>query len=462
MNHRDTRRGFLKTAASSAAGWLILRDARSAYGYQDNQKLNIALVGAGGRGVYLLRFIRDVGENLVAVCDADRRRLSEPLKALPQVRKFQDFRKMLDEMDRQIDAVVVATVEHTHAVIAARSMKQGKHVYVEKPIAHDVAEARRLREIARQHKVATQMGNQGMAADRFRRTLELIQDGTVGEIREVHAWFEYGGSGPLERPKERPPVPEHVDWDIWLGPAPFRAYHPCYLKPAGWGTWRDFATGCLGGGGSHSINLAFKALNLRALWDGPEAKGTIRIETEVSEQCPENFPRWQIVRFDLPARGLLPPARIHWYNAGEARLKQLGIWERLEKLAGCALEWKDGSWAPRSGTLLVGTKGAVHTNAHNSACRLLPEKDFPRTAGRPQRLPRSGNHFDEWLQACKGGPTPMSNFDHSGPVMELLLLGNVASLVGQRIEFNPVACKIVNHPEADRALRPLRRSGWSS
>ena len=281
MNHRDTRRGFLKTAASSAAGWLILRDARSEYGYQDNQKLNIALVGAGGRGVYLLRFIRDVGENLVAVCDADRRRLSEPLKALPQVRKFQDFRKMLDEMDRQIDAVVVATVEHTHAVIAARSMKQGKHVYVEKPIAHDVAEARRLREIARQHKVATQMGNQGMAADRFRRTLELIQDGTVGEIREVHAWFEYGGSGPLERPKERPPVPEHVDWDIWLGPAPFRAYHPCYLKPAGWGTWRDFATGCLGGGGSHSINLAFKALNLRALWDGPEAKGTIRIETEV-------------------------------------------------------------------------------------------------------------------------------------------------------------------------------------
>jgi len=458
MNYRDTRRGFLRTAASSAAGWLVLQDSRSAWSSQGNRKLNVALVGVGRRGTYLLNFIREMGENLVAVCDVDRRRLGEPLKHLPEARKFQDFRKMLDEMGRQLDAVVVATPEHTHAAIAAAAMKRGKHVYVEKPIAHDVAEARALRVIARQQKVATQMGNQGMASDSFRRALELIQDGAIGEIREAHVWFTSGGSGPIERPKETPPVPEYLDWDLWLGPALFRPYHPTYVS--GWG-WRDFCTGILGGGGSHSINLAFKAFNLRALWDGGKPKGRIRVETEVSERCPENFPRWQIVHFDLPARGSLPPARIHWYNASEPELKRQGIWERLEKIAGRPLEWKDGSWTPRSGTLLVGTKGVVHTNAHNSSCALLPAKDFPKAGGPPQRLPRVGNHMEEWFQACKGGPTPMSNFDHSGPAMELLLLGNVASLVAQPFEFDPVACKIPNNDEADRALRPPRREGWS-
>lgn len=458
MKMQTTRRRFLADTAQAAAGLLILSHSRSAWSYQANQKLNVAVVGVGQRGTYLLRVIREMGENLVAVCDVDRRRLGEPLKDLPEVRKFQDFRKMLDEMDRQIDAVVAATTCHTHAVIAAAAMKRGKHVYIEKPIAHNVAEARALREIARQRKLATQMGNQGMASDSFRRTLELIQEGAIGDIHEAHVWYVYGGPGPRQRPKETPPVPEYLDWDLWLGPAPFRPYHPAY--GSGWG-WRDFSTGMLGGGGSHSINLAFKALNLRALWDGAGAKGTIRLETEISELCPENLPRWQTICYQLPARGPLPPARIHWYNAAEEILKQRGIWQRLEKIAGRSLEWKDGSWTPRSGSLLVGTKGVVHTNAHNSACVLLPEKDFPKAGGPPQRLPRVGNHMEEWLQACKGGPTPMSNFDHSGPVMELLLLGNVASLVGQPFEFDPVACKIPNNEEADRALRPPRRQGWS-
>jgi hypothetical protein len=437
---------------------LILSHSRFAWSSQTSRKLKVALVGVGRRGTYLLQFIREVGENLVAVCDADRRRLGEPLKHLPEVRKFQDFRKMLDEMDRQLDAVVVATPEHTHAVIAARAMKRGKHVYVEKPVAHNVAEARALRAIARQQKVATQMGNQGMASDSFRRALELIQDGAIGEVREAHVWFDFGGSGPVERPKDTPPVPEYLDWDLWLGPAPFRPYHPSYLN--GW-PWRDFTTGALGGCGSHAINLAFKALNLGALWEGGGPKSAIRIETEISERCPDNLPRWQTVRFDIPARGSLPPARIHWYNAAPPEMKRQGIWDRLEKIAGRSLEWKDGSWAARSGSLVVGSKGVVHTNAHNSACALLPAKDFPKAGGPPQRQPRAGNHMEEWFQACKGGPRPMSNFDHSGPAMELLLLGNVASLVGQPFEFDPVACKIVNHAEVDRALRPPRREGWA-
>jgi hypothetical protein len=424
-------------------------------------------VGVGNRGRGFLRSIPRVGENLVAVCDANRKRAEEAAAKAPQARRHQDFRRMLDEMDRQIDALVIATPEHTHAVIAARAMMRGKHVYVEKPIAHDVTEARQLREIARQQKVATQMGNQGMATDSFRRTLELIQEGAVGEIREVHVWYVFGGSGPIARPKESPPVPEHLDWDLFVGPAPMRPFHPNYL--GGWGAWRDFGTGCLGGGGSHSINLAFKALKLGTLWEGKTAQGTIRVETEIPQPCPENFPRWQIVRFDFPARGPLPPVRIHWYNANESELRAQGIWQRLEKIAGRDLEWKDHSWTPRSGTLLVGSKGVVHTNAHNSVCALLPAKSFPDSGGPPRTLPRAPAHGEhgvpgherEWIRACKGGPAPYSCFDHSGPAIELLLLGNVASLVRQPLEYDPLALKIVNSPEADRLLRPEHRRGWT-
>jgi len=463
MRYRTNRRGFLKTAALGTAAGLILPDARSARSYQANEKLNIAVVGVGRRGRYHVGAVPRVGQNLAAVCDANQEHMTGPSAKLSGVPHYQDFRKMLDELDRQIDGLIVATPDHTHAVIAATAMKRGKHVYVEKPIAHDVDEARTLRAIAKERKVATQMGNQGMATDSFRRTLELIQEGAVGEIREVHVWYVFGGSGPRQRPKETPPVPEHLDWDLWLGPAPFRPYHPSYVT--GWGAWRDFGTGCLGGGGSHSINMAFKALNLRALWDGGDAKGTIRVEAEIPEPCPENFPRWQTLRFDFPARGPLPPARINWYNAPEPELKRQGIWEKLEKIAGRSLDWskhsKETSWTPHSGSLLVGSKGVVHTNAHNSICALLPESDFPNQGGPPRSLPRAGSHEREWLAACKGGPTPFSNFDHSGPAIELMLLGNVATLVGQPVEFDPVACKMAGNEEADRALRPPHREGWA-
>ncbi len=458
MTCRMNRRGLLKTVASGSAGWLILRSSRSAWSYQANEKLGIAVVGVGARGSYHVGMVPRIGQNLVAVCDANRTRVTEVLKRLSGVREFQDFRKMLDELDRQIDGVVVATPEHTHAVIAARAMKRGKHVYVEKPMAHDVTEARTLRHIAKERKVATQQGNQGMATDSFRRTLELLREGIIGEIREAHVWYVFGGSGPMERPKDTPSVPPGLDWEVFLGPAPWRPYHPRYAS--GWGGWREYSTGCLGGGGSHSINLAFKALNLRALWDGGDAQGKIRVEVEVGERCPENFPRVEVLHFDIPARGPLPPARIHWYNAPEAELVRLGIWGKLEKIAGRPLEWKDNSWTPRSGTLLVGSEGVVHTNAHNSVCALLPE-GFPKAGGPPKTMPHVRGHEPEWVAACKGGPAPLSNFEHSGPAIEMLLLGNVATLVGKTIEFDPVACKIVDNEEADRALRPPRREGWS-
>ena len=460
MTSRMNRRDFLRAATCAGASFLVLRDSRSALSFQANEKLNIAVVGVGSRGTYHARTILSSSQNLVAICDANRNRLAELSKIPPEVSRHQDFRKMLDEMDRRIDAVIVATTDHNHAVVSAAAMKRGKHVFCEKPVAHDVAEARALRQIAREKNVATQMGNQGMASDSFRRTLELIQEGAVGEIREVHVWFVFGGSGPREVPKGSVPVPEYLDWDVWLGPARFRPYHPLWVSGAF--SWRDFGTGCLGGGGSHSINLTFKALNLAALWKGGrEGKANIRVEAEPSERCIESFPRWEVLRFDVPARGPLPPVRIHWYNAPEPQLQRMGIWQRLEKIAGRSLEWKDGSWTPRSGTLLVGSKGVVHTNAHNSSCALLPESDFPDSGGPPRKLPHVAGHQQEWFRACKGEGGTLSNFDHAGPAIEMLLVGNVATLVGKPLEFDPVACKIVNNADADSLLRPKHRDGWS-
>jgi hypothetical protein len=453
------RRRFLGGVTGGTAGWLILSDGRSALSYQANEKLNIALVNVGNRGKYHASAIPRTGQNLAALCDADHARGAETFRRFPDVPKFCDYRRMLDELDERIDAVVVATPDHTHAVIAATAMKRGKHVYVEKPLAHDVAEARELRRIAKEQLVASQQGNQGMATDSFRRTLELINEGAVGEIREAHVWYVFGGSGPRKRPSGTRPVPADLDWDLWLGPAPFRPYHPDYINS--WWAWRDFGSGVLGGGGSHSINMAFKALQMRPLWEGSGAgRATIRIEAEFSEPCPENFPRWQFLRFHVPARGSLPPATIHWYDGQEAELKRQGVWDKLEQLAGRPLEWKDNSWTPRSGSLLIGSQGVVHTNAHNSVCALLPEKDFPNTGGPPRTLPRAGSHEREWQAACRGGPVPFSSFDHSGPSMEMLLAGNIATLVGQTLEFDPVACTIVNHEAADRAIRPVHREGW--
>ena len=457
MSTRQTRRRFLRSASLAGIACTILPRSSSAYGYTANEKLNVAVIGLGSRGTYLFNtFLRL--ENLVAICDANRNRLTEALKRQPAMRHYQDYRKLLDELQRQLDAVVIATPEHTHAIISTAAMKRGKHVFCEKPIAHDVLEARTLRQVAAQCKVATQMGNQGMATDSFRRTLELVLDGAVGEIREVHVWFVFGGSGPMQRPKDTPAVPDYIDWDLWLGPAPYRPFHPSYLS--GWGAWRELGTGCLGGGGSHSINMAFKALRLGELWESKESEVRIRVETETSGPCPENFPHWQIVRYDIPARGPLPPARINWYNAAEEELKRQGIWQRLEKIAGRSLEWQD-SWTPRSGSLLVGSKGIVHTNAHNSICELLPKGDFPNAGGPPQKLPRAGSHERDWLSACRGGAAAMSNFGHAGPAMELLMLGNIASLVGKPFQYDPLAGRIADNAEADRALRCAYREGWT-
>ena len=457
MSCRLHRRAFLGRAGSAGLGVFVLGNSRSARGYAANEKLNIALVGVGGRGSWFVGAIPRIGENVVAMCDVNAQRAAASFGKLPGVPKYHDFRKMLEEKDRQIDAVIVATPDNTHAVVTAAAMKMGKHVYCEKPLTHDVAESRAVRQLARKCRVATQMGNQGTATEAFRRAVELVQAGVLGTVKEVHVWSG-GGSGPRKRPEGSQPVPDWLHWDLWLGPAADRPFHPAWL---GWHAWRDFATSNLGNWGCHSGNLPFKALKIDTLWRADPGAGPapkIRLGVEVSEVERMGFPRWASLRYEIPARGDLPPVVVNWHNGAPGGRK------RVEDLIGRRLDWGDAGakkWKEHAGCLVVGTEGMIKSTEHNSSFTLLPAEKFAGFEGPPRTLPRSGSHEREWIRACKGGPPAMSNFDYAGPLAELVLLGNVATLVGRTIEYDPLACKVSNDKEADRALRREYRKGWS-
>ena len=466
MESQVNRRTFLRNTALSGVSLLILKNSRSARSYQANEKLNIALIGVGGRGRWFVSTIPKMGTNVVAMCDVNERKASLSFKELPKAKKFYDFRKMLSEMDKQIDAVIIATPDHTHAAASAMAMKMGKHVFCEKPLTHNIYEARVLRETAAKCKVATQMGNQGTASKAFRRAVEIVQAGVLGEVREVHAWNTGGGPGERPYPTDEHPVPDYLHWDLWLGPAAYRPYNSRWLL--NWHGWRDFGTGQLGNWACHTMNVVFKALRLDSLWKA-DASATskqpsdrlVRLEAEVSGIHKETFPRWEIIRYDFPARGDMPPVRINWYNgAGTAP----GPRDQIEEMMGRQLDWGDAGekrWRDHAGCLLVGTKGMLHSTGHNTSFTLLPEHKFKDFKGPSPSLPRSRGHEREWLDACKGGPPAMSNFDYAGPLTEFVLLGNVATQFEQKLEFDPLVMKIVNVAQANKALRREYRQGWS-
>lgn len=436
------RRSFLKKSALAGMGWLILKDSRSARGYPANEKLNIAIIGAGGQGAGNTNAVSS--ENIVALCDVDWKYAAGTFNRFPNAKKYWDFRKMFDEMDKEIDAVVVSTPDHTHAVASVMAMKLGKHVFCEKPLTRTVYEARVMREIAKKQKLVTQMGNQGTASEGLRRAVELVWAGVIGDVTEVHVSFG-GGNNPVDRPSDTPSIPKDLQWDLWLGPAPYRPYHPTY-HPGGWRNWRDFGTGVLGDFGCHSMNVVFMALKLDLLWK-PEgkAKEPITVEAEASEVHRESYSRWVIVRYTFPAREKMPPVKVTWYNGGPRPPKELFL-----------------GYQVMDGALLVGTKGTLFSNCPwNTRFVLLPQKQFEGFQGPPQSLPRSPGHHAEWLRACKGGPMPLSNFDYAGPLTEMVLLGNVALQVGHKIEYDPIKGRIVNCQEANKFLHRNYREGWT-
>lgn len=459
------RRVFLKNTTFSLSSLWVLGNSRSAYSYEANEKLNVALIGVGGRGRWFVSTIPKLGTNVVAMCDVNERKASLSFEEIPKAKKYFDFRKMLEQMDKQIDAVVIATPDHIHAVASAMAMRMGKHVYCEKPLTHNIHEARTLQRIAAENKVATQMGNQGTSSEAFRRAVELIQAGVLGEIRVVHAWNTGGGPGQRPYPAETHDLPDYFHWDLWLGPARYRPYNSRWVH--GWHGWRDFGTGQLGNWASHTMNLPFKALKLDSLWKADLPAGSqqptdkrVHVEAEVSGIHKDTFPKWEIIRYDFPARGDMPPVRINWYNGpGRAPAPR----DEIEELMGYRLDWGDAGqkkWQDHAGCLLIGTKAMIHSTGHNMSFKLLPEDKFKDFEGPPRSLPRSRGHEREWLDACKSGTPAMSNFNYAGPLAQFVLLGNVATLFDGKIEFDPLATKVPDPAEANEALRREYRQGW--
>lgn len=434
MSRKVTRRGFLKGAAAGGLGFVFLKDSSAVFGYGANEKLNIAIIGCGGKGKSNRSAV--AGENIVAVCDVSEEEMADALKDHPGSKPFPDFRVMLDRMGREIDAVVISTPDHTHAPAAAMAIKMGKHVYCEKPLTRTIYECRTLRDLARRHKVATQMGNQGTASSGLRTAVEIIRSGALGQVFEVHVWTDrpIWPQG-IDRPAGTPPVPSGLHWDLWLGPAPSRPYNPAY-HPFKWRGWKDFGTGALGDMGCHVINLPFMALDLR---------NPISVEAEVHEMTDETYPKQSVVTYLFRERGGLRTCRVKWYDG---KLKP-------------SPDVLDGREMPGNGVVIIGTKGRMFTgDAYGSNIELLPKDRFEGYTPPAETLPRSPGHHQEWIQACKGGQPAMSNFDYACDLTEMVLLGNVAILTGEPIYWEPEGMKATNCPRADQFVHYEYRKGW--
>jgi uncharacterized protein YukE len=476
-----SRRRFLSAAAAAGAGLTIL-PARSLRAYAANEKINVALMGVGGRGEWFVDNIPRM-ERVAAVCDVNDEKTAAAFKhweefgkryaasqhewerragvefqrlAAEKPKAFRDFRKLLDEMGKSIDAVVVATPDHTHAVVSAAAIKAGKHVFCEKPLTRTLHESRALRELARKHGVATSMGNQGTYGGAFRRALELIQNGTLGEIKEVHVWNSGGGADRRQPPQGSDEPPASLDWNLWLGPAADRPYNRQWMQRH---SWREFGTCQLGNWGPHSANLGFMSLKVPDLWLGEaaaKAEKRLRVSAETSGINRLSFPKWEIVRWEIPARGDLKPITIVWYNGNAP-----GIVELIEPALESAPKKDRNNWR-FAGTLIVGTKGKIHTTGHNMWFQLLPAEAFRGVqCERPETLDNSRGPEQDWFAAIRGGKRPWANFDYASALIEFLMLGNVATQFEAKLEFDPVAMKVVNHAEADALLRCEYRKGWT-
>ena len=450
-----SRRDFLSGAAAVAAFTIVPRHVLGGPGYTSpSEKLNIAGIGVGGMGKANLDKLQN--ENIVALCDVDEAYAAKVFKQYPKAKRYRDFRKML-EKQKDIDAVVIATPDHSHAVIAMMALAMRKHVYCQKPLTHSVYEARMLTEAAREAKVATQMGNQGRSGEGIRLVCEWIWDGAIGPVREVHTWTNrpvWPQGIEMDRPKETPPVPSTLDWNLWLGPAAYRPYHPTYL-PNIWRGWWDFGCGALGDMACHIIDPAFLALKLRYP-TSVEANTSTYWHGMFEKTKPKNevFPRATIVRYKFPARGDMPPVSMTWYDGGMMPPRP----EELEP--GRRMGDNDG------GVIFVGDKGKLMCGCYGMNPRLIPETKMRAYKRPPKTLRRIPGGMDgqekDWVRACKGGKPACSNFDYSGPLTETVVMGNLAIRYPQRkLDWDGLNMKVTNVPEANEYVNPPYRQGWS-
>ncbi|MCD6395281.1 MAG: Gfo/Idh/MocA family oxidoreductase [Planctomycetes bacterium] len=465
-----SRRTFMGAVAVAAFAFSIVPGKVMGEDAPSN-KLNIACIGAAGRGWANLRGVE--GQNIVALCDVDLERAKNNFNRYPSAKKFRDFRVMFDKMEKDIDAVIVSTPDHTHYIAAMAAMERGKHVYCEKPLAHSVYEVREMMSAARKYKVQTQMGNQGHSDEHIRLVCEWVQDGAIGDVREVHAWSNrpqggYAFPSSLPRPTETPPVPDTLDWKLWLGPVKERPYHPIYA-PVFWRGWLDFGTGALGDMGCHILDPAFWALKLGGpasviadtsynpgmdFW-GKVLDGSKRWKSEIGEDIAamkkETYPAASRVTWEFGARGDMPPVKLTWWDGG--------IFPPPHK------DMPKGFGG--NGALIIGDKGAIKHGSHGAnGARIVPEEKmqaYIKSGAAKKTIKRVDGHHQDWINACKGGDPAGSNFDYGGALTEMVLLGVIAMRNSgakllwddEKMEFEK------NKTTANELVKPEYHNGWT-
>jgi predicted dehydrogenase len=480
-----TRRQFLYYSALAASATAFVGCSSAApRRISPNEKLNIGAVGAGGKGA------SDVdccaSENIVALCDADERNAAGTRKKFPNAKFYRDWRQML-EQEKSLDAVIVSTPDHNHAIVAAHAIRLGKHVYCQKPLTQTVYEARLLRKLAKDYKVSTQMGNQGSAEDGLRRSVEVIQAGLIGQVRQVHVWTNrpIWPQG-MDRPEGSDPVPDTLDWDLWIGPAPMRPYKNRWseqstgrrrrgsgevYEPFVWRGWQDFGTGALGDMACHTANMPFRALKLGY---------PTEIEATCSEMNTESYPLKSTIRFEFPAREGLVPVEFWWYDGGNPKpdrpFEHDGSNKPPKEVLADVQALMDN--IPGSGCLLIGDKGNLFSPDDygaqfflklNGEKEMIAGKSHEAVKAIPQTIPRNAfqggsderQHL-EWIAACKGGPRGYSDFDIAAYLTEIILLGCVALKARKKIEWDGPRMLAKNAPEAAKWIRRQNRKGWET
>ena len=451
MSKRFSRRRFVYS--SVAAGSLVLLPSVTRNVLGANDKLRLAGIGAGGKGAVDINLCST--EYVTALCDVDQRNAAGTFRKYETAKKYTDFREMLEKEDKTIDCVTVSTPDHLHAIAALTAMRQNKHVYCQKPLTHNVYEARLLRKVAKERKLVTQMGNQGHAHPGTRRMVELVQAGVIGDVKEIHVWTDRPiwpqgkrAVAALAQGKGTP-VPDHLNWNMWLGPAKERPYNPAYL-PFKWRGFWDFGTGALGDMGCHNMDTPFFALELR----DPKA-----VSAKTSEIFTEAAPEWAIIKYEFPEQEVSfgnkkrPAVNLTWYDGRKKPDPALVKQPQL----------------PGNGVIMVGSKDTLYIPNYWGEGQFVSGRKVADFSNVPITLPRTPHGGDndrgqhqEWVAAVKANKPEMAlaNFDYAGPMTEAVLLGNVAMRTSQRVEWDPKAMKVTNNPDANQYIRGYYRQGW--
>ncbi len=480
------RRAFLQQA-SAAAGLTILASPRSVVGTEANDRLRLAVFGTMYNAQHFLRASHIYGAEVVALGDPDRRnhdkartmwnevaqqlageraedqRLSELYanKARGQgVRFFTDSRTLFDELADEVDALVVSHYDHLHGVTCGPALRAGWPVCTERPLGLTIADARGLRELAKTARKPVTFRSPGTGTNALRRAMELVEDGAIGPVSEAHIWFRRGGPDAQMLPTGEEPVPEALDWNAWLGPLPDRPYHPRWMAYA---HWRETSNGGLGSFGPHTTIFPFLALRLHELWQAAGDGGVIQASAEVSGENPISYPRWERVRWQVPARRTMPPATLTWHHGPDLPPGGRALLHEILLDHGVATPEAADSLMASAGSLLVGSRGILVGSDHSTSVSVLPEERFVDVETRkPQRLPESRGLYRDWMDACRGEqPTILADFDHGGMLSELLMLGNIATRSpGPTLNDRTSAGRIADHEAANSHLSMPYREGW--